>query len=122
MRACILQRLRAFKTEIEMQRKTSVVAGIFALCAGLLAACDKAPERDANRGAQPSRAETPQPPASSPTTPANIGQPKSLEEKKEGANPVQGQVDPKAPEQHRDFKQSGDAAGPTSPETKPRGG
>jgi hypothetical protein len=120
-----LHRYVAFITEIlKMRRKkTLALAGAFAICAGFLAACDKSPDRNANRGAsQPSRADTAQPAVNSPTTPANIGQPKSLEEKKEGANPVQGQVDPKAPEQHRDFKQSGDAAGPTSPETKPRGG
>jgi hypothetical protein len=35
-------------------------------------------------------------------------------------NPTQGQVDPKHGEQHRDFQQKGDAAGPTSPDTKPK--
>jgi hypothetical protein len=55
----------------------------------------------------------------SPTTPANLGQP-SIGEKKDGANPQQGQVDPKESNQHRDFQQRGDAAGPTSEDTQPR--
>jgi len=33
-------------------------------------------------------------------------------EKKDGSNPVQGQVDPKQSEQHKDFQQRGDGAGP----------
>jgi hypothetical protein len=46
----------------------------------------------------------------------------TAEEKKESANPQQGQVDPKDGAQHRDFQQSGDGAGPTSPDAKPKGG
>ena len=88
----------------------------------LAAACDKGPD---NTPAP--RADTPTPPqassgSSTPTTPANAGAPRTQEEKKEGANPVQGQVDPKQAEQHRDFKQPGDAKGPTSPETAPKRG
>jgi hypothetical protein len=85
----------------------------------LAAGCSKGPD---NRPA--ARADTPPPQAqvNTPTTPANIGQPGSQEEKKEGANPVQGQVDPKASEQHRDFKQPGDGAGPTGPDTTPKRG
>ena len=45
----------------------------------------------------------------------------SMAEKKHGANPVQGQVDPKQGEQHRDFQQKGDSRGPSSPETTPPG-
>jgi hypothetical protein len=44
-------------------------------------------------------------------SPANVGAP-STAEKKQGANPVQGQVDPKQGEQHRDFQQKGDSKGP----------
>jgi hypothetical protein len=40
-------------------------------------------------------------------------------EKREGANPQQGQVDPKHADQHRDFQQSGDQAGPKSSDTTP---
>jgi hypothetical protein len=94
--------------------------------AAALAACDRPQDKSpASPGASPgpsSGTTAPAPQANTPTTPANIGQPKSQEEKKEGANPVQGQVDPKFSEQHRDFKQKGDAAGPTSPETKPKSG
>ena len=91
-----------------------------------LAACDRAPD---NRAAQT-------PPASSsaaagssapaqsntPTTPANIGQPGSHEEKKDGANPIQQQVDPKEAQQHRDFQRRGDGAGPRGPDTEPKTG
>jgi hypothetical protein len=35
------------------------------------------------------------------------------------SNPVQQQIDPNQAEQHRDFQQSGDAAGPKSPDTAP---
>ncbi len=60
--------------------------------------------------------------ATTKTTPADIGQAGSLSEKKEGANPQQGQVDPKHAQQHRDFEQKGDAAGPKSAETAPKVG
>ena|SRR5688572_18544926 len=53
-------------------------------------------------------------------SPANAGAP-SAAEKKHGGNPVQGQVDPKQGEQHRDFQQKGDGQGPRSPETTPPG-
>ena len=59
--------------------------------------------------------------AASPTTPANVGQP-TPQEKNEGANPTQQQVDPKESEQRRDFQMRGDKAGPTSPETQPKPG
>ena len=52
------------------------------------------------------------------TTSSANGTP-SAAEKREGANPTQGQVDPKHAEQHRDFQQKGDAAGPTSSDTQP---
>jgi hypothetical protein len=86
----------------------------------LVAGCDKGPDSsNATAGAN-----TPpqQPQASTPSTPANAGQPGSHGEKKEGANPVQGQVDPKQAEQHRDFQQKGDGAGPTGPDTAPKRG
>jgi hypothetical protein len=87
----------------------------------LVAGCNKGPDSSNNPRA---RADTPPPQAQSntPTTPANIGQPGSQEEKKDGANPVQGQVDPKAGEQHRDFQQRGDGAGPKGPDTTPKRG
>jgi predicted small lipoprotein YifL len=95
------------------------LAAVLALAAG----CNKGPD---NR--QPaSRADTPpsQPQATTPSTPApaaSAGPSASPEEKKEGANPTQGQVDPKAGEQHRDFQQKGDSAGPKSPDTAPKSG
>jgi hypothetical protein len=46
------------------------------------------------------------------TTPADITPPASQADKTEGRNPVQGQVDPKQDEQHKDFQQPGDDRGP----------
>lgn len=79
-----------------------------ALSLALLAACERTTDQPAAAGASAT------PPATSsttPTTPANAGPP-NAQEKREGANPVQGQVDPKQPEQQKDFQQRGDAAGP----------
>lgn len=56
--------------------------------------------------------------SSSSTTSSHTGTP-SKAEKREGANPVQGQVDPKHADQHRDFQQRGDQAGPKSSDTTP---
>lgn len=56
--------------------------------------------------------------AGSTTTPANAGNPTTAE-KNEGANPTQGQVDPKQADQHRDFQNNNDGAGPRSSETQP---
>ena len=50
--------------------------------------------------------------AGSSTTPANTGVPTS-------ADPVQGQVDPKQADQHRDFRNNEDGAGPRSSDTQP---
>ena len=83
-----------------------------------LAACGK-DDRPKTAPASGGSTATQQPQASTPTTPANIGEP-SAAEKREGANPQQGQVDPKESAQHRDFQQKGDAAGPRSAETAPR--
>ena len=90
--------------------KTTLVSIAVALALGTLAGCDRNPN--------PSQTKTTPPPASTgsssattPTTPANAGTP-STAEKKEGSNPVQGQVDPKQGAQQKDFQQKGDAAGP----------
>jgi hypothetical protein len=56
--------------------------------------------------------------AGSSATPANAGNPTSGE-KRDGANPVQGQVDPKHADQHRDFQSNNDGAGPRSSDTQP---
>jgi hypothetical protein len=83
----------------------------------LAAACNKGPDE-----AKPSSgASAPPAQASTPTTPADVGQP-DAQERRDGANPVQGQVDPKEREQHRDFQQRGDAAGPKGPDTTPKPG
>jgi len=52
------------------------------------------------------------------TTSSAVGTPDQAE-KREGTNPTQGQVDPKHADQHRDFQQKGDSAGPTSSDTQP---
>lgn len=92
--------------------KTTLVSIAVALALGALTGCDRNPN--------PSQSKTPPPPAgtgsssattTTPSTPANAGTP-SAAEKKEGSNPVQGQVDPKQGEQHKDFQQKGAGAGP----------
>jgi uncharacterized lipoprotein len=88
--------------------KTSILTLAAALALGVVAGCDRAEQPVS----QPAGAGTSAPQSNTPTTPANVGQPQSQAEKREGANPVQGQVDPKQREQHKDFQQPGDAAGP----------
>jgi hypothetical protein len=88
-----------------------------AISVALAAGCDRrpatppSPETDSVSQAQPAG-------AGSTTTPANAGIPTSRE-KQEGANPVQGQVDPKHANQQRDFQNSGDGAGPRGSDTQP---
>ena len=99
-----------------MLSRTLIVAAVLAALAG----CDKAADTRASRDAQkPADTSSAAGASQTPTTPANLPKPSS-EEKREGANPTQGQVDPKEPEQHRDFQQKGDSAGPTGPDTTPR--
>ena len=97
--------------------KTTLVSLAVALALGTLAGCDRNPDPATKSSTTPS---TPSPAGSgsssattpsTPNTPANVGTPSSAE-KKDGSNPVQGQVDPKQNEQRKDFQQKGDAAGP----------
>ena len=100
---------------------TQLCAVVAAL--GLLTACgndDAAPKNQASPSANPGASAGSS--ATTKTTPVDIGQAGSLSEKKEGANPQQGQVDPKHAQQHRDFEQKGDGAGPKSAETAPKVG
>jgi len=90
-----------------------------ALAAGALAAC----------GEQTPRPKVaPQPAASQPaaggatTSSSTSSKPATTEERKDGANPVQQQVDPKEAEQRRGFQHPNDKNGPTSPETQPKSG
>jgi hypothetical protein len=95
---------------------------LFAAAAVALAAgCEREPARaPATSSAPPaSSSSSAAGGATTPTTPANTGAPASQAERG-GANPTQGQVDPKEREQHKDFQQKGDSAGPTSPDTKPK--
>ena len=97
-----------------MRLHSFVLAAALALAAG----CNKGPDQ-----AKPAADKAPsQPQVNTPTTPASGGATASQQERKEGANPVQGQVDPKAGEQHRDFQQPGDSAGPKGPDTAPKKG
>ena len=101
-----------------MKPKLLIIATALAL--GMLAGCDRKPEERTtaapastqtyNAGAAGSTA----PQSNTPSTPANVGAP-SADEKAHGSNPTQQQVDPKQPEQHRDFQQRGDGAGPKHP-------
>ena len=74
----------------------------------LAAACDRPPQprTDPAAGAGPSAPVRPMPQTGSSSAAPTAS------EKKEGSNPVQGQVDPKQDEQHKDFQQRGDGAGP----------
>ena len=94
-----------------------VGAAMLALAAG----CDRG-----NESAKPSSPPAPSSTASggstTSTTPANTGAASQAERKEGTAPPVQGQVDAKQAEQHKDFQQRGDGAGPTSPDTKPKPG
>ena len=88
-----------------------------ALSFALVGGCDRrpttppSPKTDSVSQASPAA-------AGSTTTPANAGNPTNAE-KRDGANPVQGQVDPKHADQHRDFQNNGDRAGPRSSDTQP---
>lgn len=93
---------------------------IAAVALAALAACDKADGPSASRDAPGSAPSSTAGASQTPTTPANLPKPVTQEEKREGANPQQGQVDPKEREQHRDFQRNGDSRGPSSPETAPR--
>ena len=86
-----------------------------AIAALSLAACGDEP---------PQPRVTPQPAASGATAAPSTtpSAPPTAEERKEGANPVQQQVDPKEAEQRRDFQHPRDGEGPTSPETQPKPG
>ena len=57
--------------------------------------------------------------ASAPVRSSVNNGPGNREDNRNGSNPVQGQVDPNQAEQHRDFQQRGDAAGPKSPDAAP---
>jgi ABC-type glycerol-3-phosphate transport system substrate-binding protein len=99
-----------------MMKMTSLAA---LLAAAALAACGE-------QTPQPRVAPEPaasQPAAGGATTSSSTStKPATSEERKEGANPVQQQVDPKEAEQRRDFKHPNEKAGPTSPETQPKSG
>lgn len=88
-----------------------------------VAACGDQPPQP--RVSSPSDATTTPAPSTTPSTTPSApaaGGSTSLEERREGANPVQQQVDPKEAEQRRDFQHPRDGAGPTSPETQPKPG
>ena len=92
--------------------KPTILIFATALALGTLAACDRNPEPRSTATPPPAGSgATSAPSGSLPNTPANAGTP-SAAEKREGSNPTQGQVDPKQSEQHKDFQQRGDAAGP----------
>ena len=94
--------------------KITLISLATALALGL-AGCDRNPNpapKSAPGTPPPATSSAPSTPqASTPSTPANTGTP-SASEKASGSQPVQGQVDPKAGEQQKDFQQKGDGAGP----------
>ena len=94
-----------------------------ALALALAAGCDRNKPVNAPSPKTDSSSPTSSPGASGSTTSAgttssSTGTP-TTSEKREGSNPTQGQVDPKHADQHRDFQQSGDSAGPKSSDTQP---
>ena|SRR5687767_5690701 len=93
--------------------KTTILTIATALALGFLAGCDRNPQgrTTATPPAAPAGSGASTAQSNTPTTPANAGTP-SAAEKKDGANPQQGQVDPKQPEQQKDFQHKGDGAGP----------
>jgi hypothetical protein len=101
-----------------MRSQILILAAAFALAAG----CNKGPDQGKPAGGADKA--PPQSQVNTPSTPgtASGGASASQQERKEGANPVQGQVDPKDSEQRRDFQQRGDGAGPKSPESAPKSG
>jgi len=96
-----------------MRLHVSVIAVALALAAG----CDRGAERSkpSTQSPPPASAAPSQPQANIPTTPAPASAGSTVEK-----NTHQGQVDPKHTDQHRDFQQKGDAAGPQSSELKPK--
>ena len=86
-----------------MRRAVLVLAAL-----ALVAGCNKGPE--VSKAAP--RTDTPPVNAPSGTQGSAASTGATASEKKESASPTQGQVDPKAGEQQRDFKQQGDGAGP----------
>jgi hypothetical protein len=88
-----------------------------AMALALAAGCDRRPTTPPSPKTD-SVSQTSPAVAGSSTTPANAGNPTTAD-KREGANPVQGQVDPKHADQHRDFQNGGDGAGPRSSDTQP---
>ena len=91
--------------------KPTILVVTTALALGVLAGCDRKPEQRTTATPPTGSAASGSSASNTPTTPANAGAP-SATEKKDGANPVQGQVDQKQNEQHKYVKQRGDGAGP----------
>lgn len=85
---------------------------VAALSLALLGACDRGePRPKTTSGSSPAASGSTTAPRneaapSTQNTPANAGTP-STAEKREGSNPVQGQVDPKQGAQHKDFQTGG---------------
>jgi len=89
----------------------------FAISLAAAAGCDRRPTTPPSPKTD-SVSPAPQAGAGSSTTPANTGVP-TTGERREGENPVQGQIDPKHADQHRDFQNNEDRAGPRSSDTQP---
>lgn len=96
--------------------KPTILTIAIAVALGALAGCDRTPQERAKQTpptttTQPAGSGSSAAQSNTPSTPANVGQPTQAE-KTDGANPTQGQVDPKQAEQHKDFQHRGDGAGP----------
>src|SRR5690242_4133554 len=106
----------------EKPMRLLTLAAAVSLAAGLAAGCDRnAPNRTPapKTSAAPSGSPSSSAGASAPVRSSVNNGSGNGEDNRNGSNPVQGQVDPNHAEQHRDFQQSGDAAGPKSTDTAP---
>ena len=81
---------------------TALVAAAFAL-----AACDR-PDTPTTRSAATGSTQGPKDTSATqtPNTPANLPKPSEAERDRESNKPQQGQVDPKQPEQRKDFQKT----------------
>jgi len=91
--------------------------GLAIMLALATTACDRRPTTPPSPKTD-NVSQAPQAGAGSSTTPANLGNPTSGE-KQRGDIPVSQQVDPSHADQHRDFQNNNDAAGPRSNDTRP---
>jgi hypothetical protein len=100
-----------YMAHIDLRRSTRMRILALIFVAALVTACGREPEPFAKPPADAPQGTAEAGPTAHPladgkteNTPANLGQPQTIEEKKESTEPVQGQVDTKPPAQRQDFQ------------------